>query len=293
MPGPPLPDVLSEVVDRLVSDDWCRLSTEDGGRHYYEIGFEAAEAGRTGNAYFRVLEWPAPMPISPLAERYSRSQVASKHPNYVQQARQRLESLGVPSAAIDEVEQGGEFNGWRWNDSTTRNQRYEALHFFLQALSIFGKKVTAAEMDRDEAKEVEVGTQKLYLQELAAKFRRLVNEISAHDPLDFHDPQLEEASRCFLYGFYRATIVLSAEAVDECLKEVTGKTDGSYGDRVEFAFWNGKLGANHKFLADPTKALFDNRNRVVHHKWNPTEDEAGQILGVAKKVVDHLKAGLP
>ncbi len=288
-----LADALSELVDRLVSDDWCRFSTRDGRRHYYEIGFEAAQAGRAGNADFQVLEWPVPSPISPLAEWYSRSQVASKHPDYVQQARRRLESLGVPSAAIDRVEQGGlDFNGWRWDDSATCDQRREALQFFLQALNIKGQKVSAVEIDHGEQNEVDIGRQKFYLQELAAKFRRLLSEISAHDPLEFHDPQLEEASRCFLYGFYRATVVLSAEAVDECLKEATGKTDGSYGDRVEFAFWKGKLGANRKLLAEPTKDLFNMRNDVVHNHRNPTEDEAGQILGMAKNVVDHLKADL-
>ena len=131
MPGPPLHDVLSDLVDRLVSDDWCRFSTEDGSRHYYEIGFEAAEAGRTGDADFRILEWPAPEPISPLVEWYSRSQVAGKHPAYVLQARRRLEALGVPPTAIDGLEQGEfDFTGWRWNASATREQRYEALHFY-------------------------------------------------------------------------------------------------------------------------------------------------------------------
>ena len=290
MPGPPLADVFSELVDRLVSDDWCRFSTGDGSRHYYEIGFEAAQAGRAGNADFQVLEWPVPNPISPLAEWYSRSQVASKHPDYVQQARRRLESLGVPSAAIDAVEQGGfDFNGWRWNDSATRDQRYEALHFFLQALIIYRQKVSTAEIDHGEQNEVEAGRQKFFLREVAAKFRRLLNEIWAHDPLDFHHPQLEEASRCFLYGFYRATIVLGAEAVDECLKEATDKRDGSYRDRVKTAFWKGKLGEDYKLLGEPTETLFDKRHQVVHNNWNPTEDEAGQILGMAKRVVDHLK----
>jgi hypothetical protein len=293
MPGPPLQDVLCELVDSLVSDDWCRLSTEDGSRHYYEIGFEAAEAGRKRNADFRILEWPAREPISPLAEWYSRSQVAGKHPDYVQQARRRLESLGVPPSVIDGFVQAEfDFTGWRWNDSATPEQRLEALHFFMQALNIPTQIGPTAEMDHGEQNEVEVGRQKWFLRELAAKFRRLVNEISAHDPLDFHDPQLEEASRCFLYGFYRATIVLSAEAVDECLKEATGKRDGSYRDRVKTAFLKCKLGEDYKLLAEPTETLFDKRNRVVHHKWNPTEDEAGQILGMAKKVVDHLKAGL-
>jgi hypothetical protein len=293
MPGPPLCDVICELVDRLVSDDWCRFSTEDGSRHYYEIGFEAAEAGRSGNGDFRILEWPAPEPISPLAEWYSRSQVAGKHPDYVQQARRRLESLGVPPAVIDGFVQAEfDFTGWRWNDSATPEQRLEALHFFMQALSIPPQKGPTAEVDHGELNEVEVGRQKWYLKELATKFRRLVSECSAHDPLDFHDPQLEEASRCFLYGFYRATIVLSAAAVEKYLKEATGKKSGTYPALVDFALWSGKLGANEEFLAGPTKALFEKRNHVVHDNWNPPEHEAGEILGVARKVVDHLKASL-
>ena len=66
----------------------------------------------------------------------------------------------------------------------------------------------------------------------------------------------------------------------------------AYGDRVDFAFLSGELGADRKLLAEPTKDLFKKRRDVVHNHWNPTEDEAGQILGIAKKVVDHLKANL-
>jgi hypothetical protein len=291
--GPPLGDVICELVDRLVSDDWCRYSTKDGSRHYYEIGLEAAEARRSGNADFRVLEFPAREPVSPLAEWYTRSQVAGKHPDYVQRARRRLESLGVPPAVIDGFEEGEfDFKGWHWNASATREQRIEALHFLYQALKIPPQEGTAAEMDDGGLNEVEVGRQKWYLNELARKFQRLVNEGSALDPLDFHDPQLEEASRCFLYGFYRATIVLSAAAVEKYLKEATGKKSGTYPALVDFALWSGKLGANEEFLAGPTKVLFEKRNDVVHNNWNPPEQEAGEILGVARKVVDHLKASL-
>ena len=163
----------------------------------------------------------------------------------------------------------------------------------MQALNIPPQKGPTAEMDHAELNEVEVGRQKWYLKELATKFQRLVNECSAHDPLDFHDPQLEEASRCFLYGFYRATIVLSAAAVEKHLKEATGnKKSGTYEDLVDFAFWQGKLGASHEDLAGPTVVLFKKRNNVVHNNWNPPEDEAGQILGIARKAVDHLKASL-
>jgi hypothetical protein len=41
-PGPALPVVLRELVDRLCADDWYRLSTDDGSKFYYVVGEESA-----------------------------------------------------------------------------------------------------------------------------------------------------------------------------------------------------------------------------------------------------------
>ena len=54
MPGPPLPIVLRELVDRTCADAWQRLSTEGGSRFYYIVGEEAvAKVSQTDSAHER------------------------------------------------------------------------------------------------------------------------------------------------------------------------------------------------------------------------------------------------
>jgi HEPN domain-containing protein len=289
MPGPPLPDVISELVDRLVADDWCRFSTEDGTRHYYEIGFEASAAGRSGNAEFPILECPAPKPLSPFAEWYSRSQVASAHPDYVQRARRDLETLGVPPAAIDGFIQGEfDFAARRWYESASREQRVEALRCFLQALKISEYDGSVPRMDLGEQDELEVGRQKMYLREICSKYRKILSRGAGLDPVSFHDPQLEEACRCYLYGFYRASIVLSAAAVEVSLKRCLGKEVDSYckyGELVNDAEAAGKL-IGH--IAESAREISCSRNRVAHSMSEPENDKALLVLGLAKEVVNYL-----
>src|SRR5437667_159349 len=101
MPGPDLPVVLRELVDRICADDWHRLSTQDGAKFYYVVGEEAAQLHRDGPLHFAISEFPGagpsdgPKQAGPIAEYILHSQVAAKHPNYLQRARRRLEQAGV------------------------------------------------------------------------------------------------------------------------------------------------------------------------------------------------------
>lgn len=106
MPGPPLPVILRELVDRICSDDWHRLSTEEGSKFYYIVGEEAAQAHRDNLLSFKVSEFPSrksaatPQEPRPLAGWVVRSQLAGEHPDYLQDARRRLEKAGVASTKI-------------------------------------------------------------------------------------------------------------------------------------------------------------------------------------------------
>lgn len=60
--------------------------------------------------------------------------------------------------------------------------------------------------------------------------------------MEFADPQLEEASRCYLYGFSRAAVVLAVAAVETQLKRVTVKDwFEKYKELIETAVWSGDL----------------------------------------------------
>jgi HEPN domain-containing protein len=295
-PGPDLPEALSELVERLIADDWSRFSTRDASSFYYVVGAKAHIESLSGKAKFDVVEFPRATEPSPIGEWYVRSQTVEKHPNYLQKARRRLEALGGPPEAVDDFlkrwsSQGDfSFTGWRWIPSVPKQERSDALLQLMEAAMIPRYVNSGAEMDHDDLREAELARQKLYLREIALKYLRLVDRGGALDPAIFEDKQLEEASKCFLYGFYRATIVLSAAAVEKHLKEATGKDwINKYSQLVDFAYLAGKLGKKPDDLAEPAKDLFKRRNEVVHDGWNPTEDDAGELLGIAKTIVDHIR----
>jgi hypothetical protein len=298
VPGPRLPVVLRELVDRLCAGDWERRSTKDGSRFYYVVGAESAGATSGAVNESWVSEFPAEKPTrdpkqpSPLAEWHVRSQVAGKHPNYLERARRRLERAGVESQAIDRFLAGKgniqEFFEGRFGQS---EKDWETLNEFLKAYRISKSAEPPMELDDEEMNEIEIAREKMYLQELCSKFERMVDRGSQLEAASFSDPQLEEASRCLLYEFYRAAILLSACAVESTLKDSTGKKwFNTYDELVDTAWWAGKLGPDEKHLAGPAKTIFKKRTDVVHHNWSPEEDDAGEILGVAKEVIEYLRS---
>src|SRR5437667_431284 len=67
------------------------------------------------------------------------------------------------------------------------------------------------------------GRAKAHLRDVARKYGGLLGRVGQLDPLEFADSQLEEASRCYLYGFNRAAVMCAAGSVETHLKQRTGK----------------------------------------------------------------------
>lgn len=106
--------------------------------------------------------------------------------------------------------------------------------------------------------------------------------------MPFDDAQLEEAPRTFLYGFYRASVVLCASAVETQLKRIVPSAPA-----VDGPFSLIQSGQTTKLitrdLADIAKDLFRFRNRVVHDNLEPSHDEAKERLGVARMLVGKFR----
>jgi hypothetical protein len=138
------------------------------------------------------------------------------------------------------------------------------------------------DLDEEDKKEIEIGREKLFLREISKKYGKMVDRGAGLDPVSFNDPQLEEASRCYLYGFYRASIVLSAAAVEMHLKRCTGtEWFDTYNKLVEKA----KLPEG---VGNSAQEVFRTRRRVVHEGEEVSPDKTLLILGLAKEVINHL-----
>jgi hypothetical protein len=289
---PELPLVLEEIVAKLLADDWCRCLAEDGQRSYYIVGIAAHEAHVFGDEAYPISEYPRECPSDLLEEAFVRSQIPRRYADYLPRVREDLERAGVSPAAIDRAidrivagEVGGEgpFEGWRWSEFTTPDQRVELLGRFLSVLlvSISHRRSEVVPLVDEESLQVDVTREKLCLREVSKLYQKIVRRWEQLEPLTFHDPQLEEASRAYLYGFYRATVVLSTCALETLLRRLTG-TEKIGKALVDEAQERGVLGGD---AADWTMQVFGVRNRVVHEGWPPEADDAKQVLGIARTIL--------
>lgn len=295
---PGLPLVLEEIVAKLLADDWCRCVAEDEQRSYYIVGLAAHEAHVFGDEAYPISEYPRKCPSSLVAEAFVRSQIPSRHTDYLPRVRKDLESAGVPPAAVEGTidrmiagEVGDLFEGWRWSESTTPEQRWELFVRFIEAflVSVSSRRGEVVPLDGEEPLQVDVTREKLCLQEVSRRYQKIVQRWEQLEPLAFQDPQLEEASRAYLYGLYRATVVLSGSALETLLKRLT-ETERfeTYRELVDKAQSRGVLGRD---AANWTKEVFDARTRVVHQGWSPEPDRAKEVLVLARKVLPDFREG--
>ena len=260
-PGPRLPEILREIVDKLIDDDWCRFSTQDGSRAWYAVGFEAYREDLKDKEDFLVLDRPETGEGGAEGEWYARSQLAGKHPNYLDQHRKRFqEKTGVPLEAMAD---------WfkKWIESAMPESVYDEMpHSELvspaRMIDLYSERFGAfaaswrrqegrfPEEDEAVRRRIDRGREKHFLRELSNRYPKIVDRSEQLEPISPSDTQLEEASRCYLYGFYRASIVLSATALESYLNpEGEWVVNGFYEHVVQKAVAKGMIDESLGFAA--------------------------------------------
>jgi hypothetical protein len=286
-----LPVILQKVVDGLLVEDWFRLVDEAAGLAYFVIGRDAFISDLGGEANFNLTEWPpsGSWLSSSFADWYVRALAAEKQPDFFNRAKSRLEAAGISPSEVERIIRGEQdLDSLGFHDSIPPDERIKILGDFLDALRIIRYQQGSQDLDVVDEKMVELARLKKYLNENCKKYTEIVERSRELDPLTFHDPQIEEASRCFLYGFNRAAIVLSASTLETHLKRATSKeTFERYQDLVDTALWTGKL---TKELAESAKFVFHKRNAVVHADAKPNHDDAQGVLVAARDVINHLQS---
>jgi hypothetical protein len=207
-----------------------------------------------------------------------------QQPDYLGRARLRLERAGVGPAAIDRFLAGDlNLDEWKFSDSTPRKERIKLLSDFMQAVRVCSNTSEVLQLDEEECRDADLAREKLCLHEISDKYAKIVQRWEPLDPLSFHDPLLEEASRAFVYGFYRATVVLSAVALEDRLKVLTN-TEWliSYKELVNAAVAQGVLDYDGAGFA---KYVFRKRTDAVHEHASVTPEIARETFFVTRKLI--------
>ncbi len=305
---PALPEAVVELVSLLTSDDWARYSTAGDDRCYYVVGHQASEADREGREQFPVLSLPLPLQVTPGHEAEVHARVAAERPAFVERASRRLQAAGVNRAHVSlllDVLGGKKVEPIELEGKFAFEKGSEQWKVFGDLLSaVLFERGLDEDEPRSEAEvrhEVSVATQKHYAQELARLFPKVVQRAGTLEALDAVDPQLNEASRCYLYGFFRATVLLGAGALEGCLKAATGDGEsatpgdsrGMYRRLVERATMAGVLGSRPPMGHDPAFPdyaieVFKKRNKVAHEGLDPGRDDALEVLTKSRQVVEFV-----
>jgi hypothetical protein len=236
---------------------------------------------------------------------------------YLRQAKSRLEVAGIESRLVDsflerfektETSLQGALEGWNINEPGT--DRFDAFINLLHALAIRqGVEVETISTDDERKRELDIAVQKVHLDQIARLFVGVVKRAGALEALAFDDPQLNEASRCYLYGFFRATVVLSSTAVENCLTGAVGESglervaaktkatkSGFYSVLVQEAVEQHILGPRPRMGQEPVLAsysteIFRARNAVAHEAFEPASSLAEELLIKARQVIEFIRTG--
>jgi hypothetical protein len=128
-----------------------------------------------------------------------------------------------------------------------------------------------------------------FLKELSERFPKVVKRATEFDWLSFSDPQVREASRCYLYGFFRAAVLVSASALEDRLKTLTG-TDilERYDVLVDRAYGIAGASGSDPARALALKELFKLRNRIAHSGMEATQEDAARALDLVRDTFENL-----
>jgi hypothetical protein len=174
-----------------------------------------------------------------------------------------------------------------------KNDRFDALTALLEAVRIERVRhghIFVTEADRPELRRA---LEARFLKELAERFPKVVKRAAEFDWLPFSDPQLREASRCYLYGFFRGALLLAAAALEGRLKAVAGvERFETYEVLVDLVFGQAGVWGKDAARAAALKDLFRRRNTVAHRGVEPQVTDAARALDLVRGTLEVLSEQL-
>ena len=292
---------VKEVVAALLAGDWVRFAHEPDGRFYYVIResdrLALMAAGRDWNA---VSIQPS-RAQSDFEGWYVRAVLAERPSDHFDKARKAMRRAGLDSKLIDDVVAAANAA-----DSQRELQRvvsesmprmvtgsdFDVWHLaaFLEAVRIKGTQDGHVLLSDADRKALRGAFEQRFLKELAERFPKVVTRASEFDDwLSFYSPQLREAVRCYLYGFFSAAILVSTAGLDVRLKDVA-HVDGivPYPVLVAAVFGVAGVLGHDPALVTALEELFRFRNDVAHRGIEASAEKALEVLLLVRATHDRI-----
>jgi hypothetical protein len=288
-------DVVKEITAALLEGDWSRY--KGGNRYYYIIRERDHDAEiERGQVFSQTLGFHPE--VEPFWDWYIRAALAEERPDRLAVARRAVVEAGVDPQAfheginacvaatsVEELQAAVD----PWMRRFLENKQFDAFIAFLQALRIERVRhghLFISEKDRPELRQA---LEARFLKELAERYPKAVKRATTFEWLSFSDPQLREASRCYVYGFFRAAVLIAVAAVETRLRSVcVADRWTSYSDLADLAFGPAGVGGTDKTHAAALKDLFDLRHRIAHLGAEASPGDAEQALLLVRSTLEKL-----
>jgi hypothetical protein len=292
-----LPGVIKEIASALLDGDWIRYSDNSGERFYYVIR-ERDHAAETDLDTFDNLYVLGKPEAGAFEEWYIRAALAEEPADRLAKFRRRIVAAGINPQFFDAVmaasrsatspdDIGRVVDHWMPHFFT--NGRADGLVALVEALRVDRvrqRQVFVSEADRPAIREA---LEFRFLKELVERYPKVVKRAANFDWLSFSDPQVREASRCYLYGFFRAAVLVATSGLENRLKTVCSvETLETYDKLVDCAFGPAGACGSDPTRSDALKEVFELRNRVAHEGIEPSVEQAAHVLDVVRETFDTL-----
>ncbi len=294
--------VVRDVLGRVLGGDWTRYSNE-AGDSYYIIGGRAHEKElQEGRAFGPDLIPVPPTGSTSFEEWFVRAALAEEPEDRLKGARAKLKKVGgdprqfdAAVLALQNAHTSEAFDILKeWYQRFPAHDRTAALFELLAAWRIEGtrkRRIFVSEKDRPQLLEA---FQRALVRELLERLSKAVARASAWDWLAVRDPLLREACRCYLYGFFRATVVMAAATVEFRLRAITGtpwKAEGFYKQLAHDAFGEIGIVDKHPATAEALADLFTLRNEIIHKGAEPSVARAREAIELAREIMERASSG--
>jgi hypothetical protein len=292
-----LPGILKEIVTALLDGDWVRYADDSGDHFYYVIRNGDHTLEIKNHSSFDNLFILGRSEAGAFEDWYIRAALAEEPPDRLAKTRKRVIAAGISPEFFDAVIAASRsansqeeirkvLDEWMPRLVTDKLDGLNALLEALRIDRVRQRQIFLSDSDRPSIREA---LEMRFLKELVERFPKVVKRASEFDWLSFSDPQVREASRCYVYGFFRAAVLVAASALEDRLKTVAGvEFLEKYDALVDSAFGVAGVCGPDPARALALKELFRLRNRIAHSGVEATQEEAARALDLVRETFESL-----